>query len=187
MDQSLLERIIRLDENDELNIIRILILINIMAGRNQKQTINGINKLVKLDFLLRYPVALERALMELKKDKDIPKIDIQAYERDSVETNLMHFNYGPWDGRYRRFLTILEAKGLITYTINGKTVNVSITQTGHKKVKDISSFSEFQNYVIRSVLIKRHFGSYSSKKLINFFYEVFPEMVTMKQGEEIKI
>ncbi|OMP66426.1 hypothetical protein [Domibacillus epiphyticus] len=187
MDQSLLERIIRLDENDEINIIRILILIDKMAGRNQKQTIDGINKLVKLDFLLRYPVALERALMKLKKDKDIPKIDIQVYERESVETNLMHFNYGPWDSRYRRFLTILEAKGLIAYIISGKTVNVSITQTGHKTVEDISSFSEFQDYVIRSGLIKRHFGPYSSKKLMNFFYEVFPEMVTMKQGEEIKI
>ncbi|WP_413302783.1 hypothetical protein AA0X95_24690 [Bacillus sp. 1P10SD] len=187
MDQSLLERIIRLDENDELNIIRILILIDKMAGRNQKQTIDGINKLVKLDFLLRYPVALERALMKLKKEMDILKIDIKVYERVSVETNLMHFNYGPWDSRYRRFLTILETKGLITYIISGNTVNVVISQIGHKTVEDISSCSEFQDYVIRSGLIKKNFGSYSSKKLINFFYEVFPEMVTMKQGEEIKI
>ncbi|TDL67426.1 hypothetical protein E2R56_19735 [Rhodococcus qingshengii] len=187
MDQSLLERIIRLDENDELNIIRMLILIDKMAGRNQNQTIDGINKLVKLDFLLRYPVALERALMRLNKYKDVPKIDIQQYERESVETNLMHFNYGPWDSRYRRFLTILEAKGLIAYIISGKTVNVSITQTGHRTVEDISSFSEFQDYVKRSGLIKKHFGSFSSKKLINFFYDVFPEMVTMTQGEEIKI
>ncbi|EJR73629.1 hypothetical protein ORN01_22130 [Bacillus cereus] len=187
MDQSLLERIIRIDENDELNVVRILILIDKMAGRNHKQTIDGINKLVKLDFLLRYPVALERALMKLKKETDIPKIDIKVYERESVETNLMHFNYGPWDSRYRRFLTILEAKGLIAYIISGKTVKVSITHTGHKTVENISRFSEFQDYVVRSQLIKRHFGSYSSKKLLNFFYEVFPEMVTMTQGEEIKL
>jgi hypothetical protein len=187
MDQSLLERLIRLDENDELNIIRILILIDKMAGRNLKQTIDGINKLVKLDFLLRYPVALERALIKLKIEKDVPTIDIQEYERESVETNLMHFNYGPWDSRYRRFLTILERKGLIAYIISGKTVKVSITHTGHNTVKDISSHSEFQDYVIRSGLIKKHFGSFSSKNLINFFYDVFPEMVTMTQGEEIKI
>lgn len=187
MDQSLLEKIIKLDENVELNIIRILILIDKMAGRNHKQTIDGINKLVKLDFLLRYPVALERALTKLKEDQDIPKINIQVYERESVEANLMHFNYGPWDSRYRRFLTILEAKSLIAYIISGKTVKVSITHTGHKTVEDISSFSEFHNYVVRSGLIKRHFGSYSSKKLINLFYDVFPEMVTMAQGEEIKL
>lgn len=187
MDQSLLERIIRLDENDELNIIRILILIDKMAGRNQTQTIDGINKLVKLDFLLRYPVALERALIKLKMEKDIPKIDIQEYERESIEANLMHFNYGPWDSRYRRFLTILETKGLIAYIISGKTVKVSITHIGHYAAENISSLSEFQDYAKRSGIIKKHLGSFSPKNLINFFYEVFPEMVTMSQGEEIKI
>lgn len=187
MDQSLLERIIRFDENDELNMVRILILIDKMAGKNLNQTIDGINKLVKLDFLLRYPVALERALIRLKKEKDLFKIEIEEYERESVETNLMHFNYGPWDNRYRKFLTILEAKGLIAYIISGKTVKVSITHSGHKVVEEISNHPEFKSYLIRSGLIKKHFASFSPKKLVDFFYEVFPEMVTMKQGEVIKI
>jgi hypothetical protein len=185
MTQSLLERIFRLEENDELHLLRILILLDTLAGDNQKQEIDGINKMVKLDFLLRYPIALERALTHIGKSKNVAKIDIKDYERESVESKLMHFQYGPWDSRYRRFLAVLEAKGLIKMVVKGVTVKICVTTSGHLITQRSSELIEFKDYVIRSKLIKTNFNKFSPKALIEFYYTVFPEMVTMKQGEKI--
>lgn len=185
MTPSLLERIFRLEENDELHLLRILILIDTLSGKNQTQEVDGINKMVKLDFLLRYPVALERALIYIGKNKDINKIEMKAFEKENVESQLMHFQYGPWDNRYRRFLTILESKELITLSVKGQTVKIGITNSGHQVVKKTVDLPEFQDYIVRSKLIKSNFNKLSPKALIDFYYNVFPEMVTMKKGEKI--
>lgn len=51
-----------LDQSPELHATRILLLLNAFAEEGQCGVIDGLTKLAKLDFLLRYPVMLERAL-----------------------------------------------------------------------------------------------------------------------------
>lgn len=66
-------------EKDELHMARLLILLQAFAGKKGSKAINGLTKLVKLDFLLRYPLYLEYAL---KKQGVSIEVNIQDYEKE---------------------------------------------------------------------------------------------------------
>ena len=57
-----IEKLLILEDKIELNLTRILILLNIFSESESNESFRGLTKLVKLDFLLRYPLHLERAL-----------------------------------------------------------------------------------------------------------------------------
>ena len=91
MNMILLKKILDLDGFYDLHLARILILISQLAGNTQTKEIKGITKLVKLDFLLRYPTVLERALGRIDEKKD--SVKLQDYERNSVESKMVRFRY----------------------------------------------------------------------------------------------
>jgi len=59
---SLFETLASLESNDNLHLGRLLVLLSAFAGNTGSGSVDGLTKLAKLDFLLRYPVNLERAL-----------------------------------------------------------------------------------------------------------------------------
>ena len=59
---DLVETIAELDAAPELHAARLLVLISAFSGEDHAGSMEGLTKLAKLDFLLRYPVMLERAL-----------------------------------------------------------------------------------------------------------------------------
>ena len=91
-----------LEDNPKLHLARLLILLKEFESKKGGPGIEGKTKLVKLDFLLRYPVYLERAL----KEKEIPEstIAIMEYERSSIESTMIRYRFGPWDPRYDTFI-----------------------------------------------------------------------------------
>lgn len=56
------ELLANLDENPVLHEARLLLLLLAFAGDDNSGSIDGIAKLAKLDFLLRYPTLLKKAL-----------------------------------------------------------------------------------------------------------------------------
>lgn len=180
-----LKQILGLDSFFELHLVRILILISIMAGKEHKQKINGITKLVKLDFLLRYPIALERALVRLGKDTEV--IKIKEHERQSVESRMIRYKYGPWDKRYRLFLSMLESRGMLRLVQEKETINIEITEKGYELAQSLITFPEFEEYAYRSTIIRKNFWGLSATKLKDTMYEIIPELREMKLGEIISI
>jgi hypothetical protein len=87
-----------LEGDDSLHLGRLLILVDVFAGRRGDQTIEGITKLAKLDFLLRYPAFLERALLARNAPEAAAKVE--EFERNSVEARMVRYKFGPWDHRY---------------------------------------------------------------------------------------
>ena len=98
--------IIKLDESYDFHLARLLILMNEMSKKEYGEIIQGITKLVKLDFLLRYPNVLEQALK--RKGKSTNSIKVKPHEIDSVESKMIRYKFGPWDNRYWEFLRILK-------------------------------------------------------------------------------
>src|SRR5262249_7417637 len=86
-----------LDQTPELEIARLLLLLDAFAEDGQSGAIEGLTKLAKLDFLLRYPVMLERALKA--KGHSIREVQLEDYERHSVESEMVRYRFGPWDHR----------------------------------------------------------------------------------------
>lgn len=172
-----------LEENEELHEGRLLVLLSIFAGRKGNQTINGLTKLAKLDFLLRYPVFLERALMA--RNTDPAEANVAEHERKSVESSMVRYRYGPWDFRYRRFINLLAAKGLVNVEVRGRTIHIGLTDAGLDVAKRLADDNAYSDLADRSRLLKKHFD-WAPTRLMKFIYATFPEIVTLRLGEEIE-
>ena len=171
-----------LDQATELHTVRLLILVDAFAGTDGSESIAGLTKLAKLDFLLRYPVMLQRAL-ESKK-KSTRDVHLKKHEQQSVESEMVRYRFGPWDHRYRSFLNILMAKGLVTVSIEGRTVMISLTEAGRENANLLKSNTDFEPYVRRSQILNRHFDL-TATNLMRFIYDTFPEVVSLRSGERI--
>lgn len=186
MSLRLIKAVTKTENQDELHLGRLLLLLYAKDKKSPKyKTIEGITKLAKFDFLLRYPNCLERALIEDGKNPEIA--NVQDYERTTIETKMIRFRYGPWDDRYRRWIGLLVARGLVTTFVKGKTVHVGLTERGRQVSEELSYRPEFDQISQRSDLIVKSFNKYSATKIKNFIYQVFPEIETMQWGEEISL
>lgn len=176
--------IANLELSDEPHLARLLILLNAISHKKQP-TVEGITKLAKLDFLLRYPNCLARAL--LAEGKNPKTADTAIEEANTIESKMIRFRYGPWDARYRRWIGLLVAKGLGTTYIDGRTIHVGLTEKGRDVATQLASYPEYQVLAKRSTVVMRSFSGFSAVKLKDFIYRVFPEIINMKWGEEIEI
>ena len=182
MSFTVIKKIMELDNNYDLHLARILILISLISGEKHK-IIKGITKLVKLDFLLRYPTALEQALEHINSPTG--NLLIKPHERNSVESKMIRFRYGPWDYRYYEYLAILESKGLVLVHANNKTVEISITEKGMTTAKKLHEYEELRDFESRGMIINSEFGGFNATQLKEMMYEIVPELLDMKFGEAI--
>ena len=182
MSLSVLKKICKLEDEDDLHLARVLILIYFVTSFGKKP-IAGITKLVKLDFLLRYPKALERGLEYLEKSTDI--INIKQYEVENIESKMIRFKYGPWDTNYRTILTILSSKNLIDIKEIKKTTYIELSSLGGSISEKLILIDEFSDYVKRSRIIKSNFSNLPATKLKDLMYDLVPEIKNVKMGEDI--
>jgi len=171
-----------LEKDEHIHLGRLLLLLDVFAGENHLGEIEGLTKLAKLDFLLRYPVYLERALVS--SGKVMKKAAPQEYERKSVETKMIRFKYGPWDFRYRRFINTLIGMNLVYIRQERRTYFLGITEKGIEKANTLKSNESFGDLLERAKMIKSNFNI-SGTNLMRFIYRTFPEIGTLQYGKEI--
>jgi hypothetical protein len=171
-----------LDQSPELHVARILLLIDAFAVDGHGGAIEGLTKLAKLDFLLRYPVMLERALEA--KGRSTREVQLEDHERHSVESEMVRYRFGPWDHRYRAFLNILVAKGLTSISIEGRKVVIALTEQGRDLARQLAAQEAFGQHSRRARLLKRHFDM-TATHLMRFIYDTFPEIITLRSNEPI--
>ena len=171
-----------LEKDEHIHLGRLLILLHVFNGEKKTGEIEGLTKLAKLDFLLRYPVYLEKALSV--NGKEMKKSEPKDYERKSVEAKMVRFKYGPWDFRYRRFINTLIGKGLAYVRSEGRTYHLGITNKGIKAAEILEQNVEFFELIDRAKSIKTNFNL-SGTWLMRFIYRNFPEIGTLQYGTEI--
>ena len=179
---DIVEAIADLDHAPELHAARLLILLKAFAGPDGDAAVEGLTKLAKLDFLLRYPVMLQRALEA--KGRSTRDVRLEDNERLSVESEMVRYRFGPWDHRYRAFLNILVAKGLTSISVEGRKVVISLTEPGRQRATELADTPSFEQYARRSSLLKRHFDL-TATNLMRFIYETFPEILSLRSGASI--
>lgn len=179
---DLIRAISDLDQNSDLHAARLLVLLAAFAEGDDGDSIEGLTKLAKLDFLLRYPIMLERALAAKKKSTS--DVKLEDHERYSVESQMVRYRFGPWDHRYREFLNVLVGKGLATIRVEGRTIVISITQSGSACAERISADGVFEPYARRARALKRHLDM-TATNLMRFIYETFPEILSYRANVPI--
>lgn len=176
------ETVANLDQAPDLHLARLLILIDAFAEGQAGGPIEGLTKLAKLDFLLRYPVLLERSLVA--KGRSTQNVQLEDHERFSVESQMVRYRFGPWDHRYREFLNMLVAKGLASVSIEGRKVVISVTEQGREHTKQLIEHELFKPYARRARVLKRNFDLTASN-LMRFIYDTFPEIVSLRSNSPI--
>lgn len=180
---DIVEAVANLDDAVDLHAARLLLLLDAFAGKDGTEQIQGLTKLAKLDFLLRYPAMLERALEARRRTTREVKVD--DHERISVESAMVRYRFGPWDHRYRDFINVLVGKGLATLDIRGRTIVIGLTEDGRGAARKLATDPVFEPYVRRSIALKRH-CDLTATNLMRFIYDTFPEIVTLRPNEPIQ-
>lgn len=188
MSLRLVRAVAETENLDDLHLGRLLVLLGSADARKTTEStkvraVEGITKLAKLDFLVRYPSCLERALVALGKDPQAAAV--APRERTSIESKMIRFRYGPWDGRYRRWLGLLAARELVTLGVEGNTVLIGLTARGREVADQFRGDPLFHDVAKRCDLTLKSVGAMSATQLKAFVYDVVPEVVDMKWGEEI--
>lgn len=179
---DMVETIAELDSNPDLHAARLLVLIVAFTDLRQGYAVEGLTKLAKLDFLLRYPVMLERALKA--KNCSFRDVQLKDHERLSVESQMVRYRFGPWDHRYREYLNILVGKGLVTINVEGRKIVIALTEQGRTLASELSERTDFHDYARRASLMRRHFDM-KATTLMQFIYKTFPEVVSLRSNERI--
>lgn len=172
------------ERSDDFHLARLLILLSAAAGRTN-QPIQGITKLAKMDFLLRYPSCLARVLEDQKRDQDAATIP--AEQRNTIEARMVRFRYGPWDSRYRRWIALLAAKSLVETHVEGRTVNVQLTERGTELAASLRGMPEFAELSARGKMVNKAVGRMPATRLKDYIYKVVPEITGMEWGKEIRL
>lgn len=183
MSLDLVEIVTSLDRDEDVHLARILVLLKAFA-RTNLPAIEGITKLAKLDFLLRYPSCLEKAL--LARGVSAKNIPVDDFDRLTIEARMIRYRYGPWDHRYRRFLNILVARRLATVRTDGRTIQIDLTPSGTALADKLVATPGFALVFQRAMLLRRHLDL-KARALMEFIYAQFPELTSLEFNEGIAL
>lgn len=158
---------------------RLLLLID--AFTRPTANLEGRTKLAKLDFLLRYPRFLRRAV-EIRNPK--AKLPDPAPAEANIEQRMVRYRYGPWDPAYYALLGSLIGRGLITPVSHRSGVGYRTTDEGARTAGDLAATAAWADVAARARLLKRHFDV-SGTFLMKFIYDHFPEVSGASWHEQL--
>lgn len=171
------------DDLIEFHASRILLLLR-HCGKHDRITkeykIEGLTKIAKLDFFIRYPNYFYKVI-------DVLRIDIAdktQLTKTSSESKMIRFHYGPWDERYYQLLPFLEARQLIRINKVGNSYIFYLTKAGNSVADDLSQTDEFRDLVNAIVAVSNVFKNKSGSYLKDLIYEVFDKEVASKKLNE---
>lgn len=162
------------DDVLEFHAARLLLLLK-HAGIGNK--IDGLTKLAKLDFFVRYPQFFESVSRKLGKQVQAPKRD--------VESSMVRFHYGPWDKRYYHILSYLEAKGLLAVDGDDGKYVFRLTETGRDAANALDASGNFADLTAQMKAVKGVLGKRAGSTLKDLIYKTFDEEVAALSLDEV--
>jgi hypothetical protein len=158
---------------------RILLLIN--AFTTGTKSLEGRTKLAKLDFLLRYPSFMQRALA-IRTSKQV--MEVTSEEQHNIEGRMIRYRYGPWDPSYYAILGRLIGKGLVETVSNQLGLSYRTTERGNQIAKALAKEDSWLETNVRVKLLKQNFNL-SGNTLKDFIYQHFPEVTSASWGQKL--
>lgn len=163
------------DDITEFHAARLLLLLEFCGANGH---IDGLTKLAKLDFFVRYPDFFNRVSSFIGQTT--------RSSTEHIESKMIRYRYGPWDKRYYDILSYLRSKDLILVlkSRNGA-FRFQLTETGKKIASEIGGQTEFTLLIEQMNNVKKTLGTKSGSALKKLIYEVFQDEVTQKPLDEV--
>lgn len=158
---------------------RLLILIASFSGPGR--SLEGRTKLAKLDFLLRYPTFLRRALAK----RGVSERALSGIEPvDDIDNRMVRYRYGPWDPAYFALLGRLIGKGLVVAVPYSHGIGYRTTDAGTRVANALAETPEWADIAERARLLRSKFDIKGST-LMKFIYDNFPEVSGASWGDRL--
>ncbi|MBU4278195.1 MAG: hypothetical protein KKC30_15750 [Proteobacteria bacterium] len=169
------------DDVVEFHAARLLLLLKYcgVSGR-----IDGLTKMAKLDFFVRYPDFFDAAVAATPQE-DKPESFVAEGTNQSIESAMVRHHYGPWDKRYYHTLAYLEAKGLISVTKDNRTFKLILTDLGQESVGLLSKRQSFLPIIERMRKVKKAYGNRTGSSLKKMIYDLFESEVRNRPMGEV--
>jgi len=163
---------LRADDVVEFHAARLLLLLRVCGVKGR---IDGLTKLAKLDFFVRYPDFFARVSNRL------PGGLAGEQPRRLPESLMVRHHYGPWDKRYYHVLAYLEARGLVQIDQGPhRSYGFSLTTLGASRAARLQQDASFHLLVDQMRLVKRAFGAWKGSRLKALIYDLFDEDVAAR-------
>lgn len=167
--------------------MRVLLLVAaVTASDGHSRKLDGLTKLAKLDFLVRYPALAPRVLNDLDATDSRLHTTRDADATD-VEAPMTRYKYGPWDDRYYPALGALIGRGLLRY-LKGRRGSVALAPTpaGRRRAEDLGNSDEWREINDRCYAIAQASGGLTGTALKDLIYRHLPELMDRPQRQVIR-
>jgi len=174
------------DDITAFHAARLLLLLDVCGEGKSRRSIEGSTKLAKLDFFVRYPSFLARAHDTLeRRGEDVVSLYVSD-ETDQVEAPMIRYRFGPWDPRYRLYISFLEARGLVVVGQGARrTKKVTLTAAGRKIARTASTDPAYEPIVARANAMVSNLAAWTGSELKDFIYELLADEVANRRMGEV--
>jgi len=168
---------------------RVLLLITAVSQlKGHAHKLDGMTKLAKLDFLLRYPALAPDVLDPL--DQADPRLHLstdEAATRTNVEAPMMRYKHGPWDDRYYAIIGALVGRGLIRYTRARKgSMAVAPTPSGLQFARELAEGEQWAEIAERGAAIAEASAGLTGTALKDLIYDRLADLMDRPQRQVIR-
>lgn len=179
-------QIFLLDDNVPAHVTRLILLINFAGRPVVSPAIIGRTKLANLDFFVRYPLFLEKAVNILGSEAFIAEFQELVFSSQSIDSHMIRYKYGPWDNRYYNILAYMVGKQLLVIKPKSNADVYSLTNQGIKLLEQLVTRHEFSNTIKRCQIVGQLFETKSGTEIKDFIYRHFPEVVHTPHNQLIQ-
>ncbi|WP_159847594.1 hypothetical protein [Nocardia sp. CY41] len=168
---------------------RVLLLVRaVSATKGNANKLDGLTKLAKLDFLLRYTALAPQVLDAVDPhDRRLHLSPGELVAPTDVEAPMIRYKYGPWDDRYYAILGALIGRGLLRYTRARKgSVAVTTTAPGGRLADQLAASPRWATVAARSAVIAEASAGMSGSALKDLIYQRLGGLMDRPHREVIR-
>ena len=160
----------------------------VAAAQGHSGKVDGLTKLAKLDFLLRYPALAPSVLDRLDPaDPRLHLTDDDTADPAHAEAPMIRYKYGPWDDRYYPVIGALVSRGLLRYA-RGRCGSVALAPTpaGRALARQLGGAREWDEIADRSSAIADASSGLTGNALKDLIYNRLAALMDRPHRETIQ-
>lgn len=167
---------------------RVLLLVNaVAADPGHQRKLDGLTKLAKLDFLVRYP-GFAGIILDGVDDSD-GRLHLESSDRltpTDVDDPMVRYKYGPWDDRYYPVVGALVSRGLLRY-VRGRRGSVALapTASGQRLAVELSADASWREVADRCNIVAQASAGLTGNALKERIYERLANLMDRPHREVI--